>query len=194
MGLGARRERCRSSRRRCARRWFPPLRLCSSGLLTSMRRRQADGLAASGLHVMTNANALLPASVSNLGRSKRYPVSRALARTALCRHDRPCAFGVSAAPRSRDGNAPSAGMTPRRERGMVATQALTIVSVTVAISVPAGAGARRTPLESDHEPRSRRRARGGARMSTRRVRPCSRHCHGCAGRISDVAYVPPAGK
>ena len=92
-----------------------------------------------GLHVMTSANALLPASVSNLGQVETLPRFLALLLVLLSVVTIGHALSVSVRLRAPEvGTLRALGMTPRASAGIVATQALTIVGVAVAISVPVG--------------------------------------------------------
>jgi putative ABC transport system permease protein len=96
-------------------------------------------LAASGLQVGTNENALLPASVSNLGQVESLPRVLAALLVLLSVVTIGHALSVSVRLRAHElGTLRALGMTPRASTGIVATQALTIVGVAVAIGVPVG--------------------------------------------------------
>ena len=98
-----------------------------------------EQLAADGLQVMTNEDALLPASVSNLGQVEALPRFLAALLVLLSVVTIGHALSVSVTLRRPEmGTLRALGMTARASACIVATQALCIVALAVAIGLPAG--------------------------------------------------------
>ena len=98
-----------------------------------------EQLAADGLQVMTNEDALLPASVSNLGQVEALPRFLAALLVLLSVVTIGHALSVSVTLRRPEmGTLRALGMTARASACIVAAQALCIVALAVAIGLPAG--------------------------------------------------------
>ena len=106
----------------------------------SVDARTADQqLTASGLRVLTNDNALKPASVTNLGQVTTLPRYLAAFLGIMSLATLSHALSVSVRRRSRELATLSAlGMTPRASSAVVASHALTIVAIAIVVGVPAG--------------------------------------------------------
>ncbi len=102
-------------------------------------RRADRTLAASGLRVLTNARALNPASVTNLGQVETLPRYLAVFLAILSLVTVGYALWTSVRARAGEfATLRALGMTPRSLVGIVATQALTIVGIAFLVGVPVG--------------------------------------------------------
>ena len=102
-------------------------------------RRADRALGASGLRVLTNAHALEPASVTNLGQVETLPRYLAVFLAILSLVT--VGYALWASVRARSGEfatLKALGMTPSSLVGIVATQALTIVGIAFLVGVPVG--------------------------------------------------------
>jgi hypothetical protein len=102
--------------------------------------RAADQqLAASGLQVLTNDNALKPASVTNLGQVTTLPRYLAVFLGIMSLATLGHALSVSVRRRSRElATLRALGMTPRASSAVVVSHALTLAGIAIVVGVPAG--------------------------------------------------------
>jgi len=102
--------------------------------------RSADQqLTASGLQVLTNANALQPASVTNLGQVTTLPRYLAVFLGIMSLATLGHALSVSVRRRSRElATLNALGMTSRASSTVVASHALTLAAIAIVAGVPAG--------------------------------------------------------
>ena len=105
--------------------------------------RQADArLAAAGLSVLTDENALVPASVGNLGQVEAVPRFVAALLALLCVAAMGHALITGSRLRAQElATLRALGMTPRGAAGVMGSQALTVIALAVALGVPLGVAA-----------------------------------------------------